>query len=66
MIHVLAKNYGWTVEYILWNLSTPQVFLLNQAESRLNKIMYKSKNEDLKVIDFANSPEDIFGGKYGN
>lgn len=47
---------GWTIEYIIWNLSPQQLILLSKASEEIYKETYK-----LEEMDEEETLKQIFG-----
>jgi hypothetical protein len=60
MIFSIAQTTGWTIEYIIWNLSIQQVVLLCKASEEL----YGNK-KDVKRLEDSDNPEELFKRLFG-
>jgi hypothetical protein len=60
MIFSIAQTTGWTIEYIVWNLSVQQIILLSKASEEL----YGNK-KDVKRLEDSDDPEGLFKQIFG-
>jgi len=60
MIFSIAQTTGWTIEYIVWNLSVQQVILLSKASEEL----YGDK-KDVRRLEDSDDPEGLFRQIFG-
>lgn len=60
MIFSIAQTTGWTIEYIVWNLSIQQIVLLCKASEEL----YGNK-KDVKRLEDSDDPEGLFKQIFG-
>jgi len=64
MIYSLAQSTGWSLEYIIWNLSLQQILLITEA----NRVIYDTEDNDtVKIEDLPPEEQEkmlsqIFGG----
>jgi len=56
----LAQSCGWSIEYIVWNLSVQQIILLAKAGEALN-----SKDDEKIRLEDAENPDEIFKQMFG-
>lgn len=61
MIFSIAQNTGWTIDYIVWNLSIQQIVLLSLA----SKEMFEDKKNDEVRLEEADDPAKLLSSIFG-